>query len=400
MSLDLTKVASQVGAMVARLKAGSQERQQRLRHALDTLHNQATDLERLTRKIDASKTTWLVAGLVDGLDRHCQALPVPAEFTVMATDGSHIAVDRHRPTRCYLINIGSVILHYGSNPGAVLGSLPHLYAGDEDLVITPPGVKGRQQPVDGALLGIKRGVDECQRLVELAAELPPNSSSLALLDGSLILWGLAGQAYPEFVTEALLDKGFLRCLEDMRKLNRDRQLALASYISLPGSTDVANVLRVALCPHEVVDSDRDCLTCQSRECDAVAGVQDRELFLNLLEPGERSALFISPSKIQKRYGAHLIYFFYLRVGDETARVEIPRWVATDERLLNLTHTLVLDQCRRGQEYPVALSEAHEKAVVTGADRENFWQLVESSLVEERLPTLGSAKSQSKRTRWI
>ncbi|GAG47308.1 unnamed protein product, partial [marine sediment metagenome] len=81
-------------------------------------------------------------------------------------------------------------------------------------------------------------------------------------------------------------------------------------------------------------------------------------------------------------------------------VEIPRWVATDEGLLDLVHTLVLDQCRRGQGYPVALSEAHEKAVVTGADREQFWQLVELSLVEEHLPTRTSAKSQSKRTRWI
>jgi NurA-like 5'-3' nuclease len=97
---------------------------------------------------------------------------------------------------------------------------------------------------------------------------------------------------------------------------------------------------------------------------------------------------------------HQVYFFYLRLDDEIARVEIPRWVATDENLLNLVHTLVLDQCQRGQGYPVALSEAHEQAVVTGADRENFWQLVESSLVEEHLPSLTSAKSQSKRMRWV
>ena len=96
----------------------------------------------------------------------------------------------------------------------------------------------------------------------------------------------------------------------------------------------------------------------------------------------------------------MIYFFYLRVDDEIARVELPKWVANDESRLSLAHALVLDQCLRGHGYPVALSEAHEKAVVTGADRENFWQLVESSLVEERLPTLGSAKSQSKRTRWV
>jgi NurA-like 5'-3' nuclease len=88
------------------------------------------------------------------------------------------------------------------------------------------------------------------------------------------------------------------------------------------------------------------------------------------------------------------------VDDEIARVEVPQWVAMDENLLNLTHALVLDQCRRGQGYPVALSEAHEQAVVTTADKENFWQLVDSSLMEERLPTLTSAKSRSKRTRWV
>jgi NurA-like 5'-3' nuclease len=133
----------------------------------------------------------------------------------------------------------------------------------------------------------------------------------------------------------------------------------------------------------------------------VAGVQDRELFINLLGQGERSALFISQSSIvQKRYGEHQVYFFYLRVDDEIARVEIPRWVATDESLLNLAHALVLDQCRRGHGYPVALTEAHEKAVVTTTDREQFWQLVESLMVEEKMPTPTSAKSQSKRTRWI
>ena len=133
----------------------------------------------------------------------------------------------------------------------------------------------------------------------------------------------------------------------------------------------------------------------------VAGLQDGELFSNLLGQGERSALFASQSFIvSKRYGEHGVYFFYLRLDDEIARVEIPQWVARDESLLNLAHSLVLDQCQRGQGYPVALSEAHEQAVVTGADRENFWQLVESSLVEEHLPSPSSAKSQSKRTRWI
>ncbi len=383
--------------MIASLKAGVEGRKACLERALNTLYHPGCDLSDLARKIAASKTTWLVAGLVDGLDRHYQAPPAPTEFTVIATDGSHIDVDRHKSTRCYLINIGSIVLNYGASPDAVLDSSPRLYCEDEDLVIAPTSATGREQPIEGNLLGIKRTVEECRRLAELAAEVPPSSPTLAMLDGSLIMWGL--EAYPEFVTEALLKEGFLRHIDGMMKLG-NKQLALASYISFPRSTDVVNALRVALCPHEPADCDRYCPANQKRDCDVVAGVRDRELFSNVLEPGERSALFISPSKIQKQYGVHQVYFFYLRIDDEVARVEIPGWVATDEQRLNLVHALILDQCQRGHGYPVALSEAHEKAVITGADREEFWELVELSLVEEHLPSLGSAKSLSKRTRWV
>jgi GNAT superfamily N-acetyltransferase len=401
MSLDLTKVAAQVGSMVARLKAGGEDRQKRLRNALSVLNDKSLDLDKLGKKIEASKTTWLVAGLVDGLSPHYESPPLHPDFSVIATDGSNIDVDRHRSTRCYLINIGSVVLRYGGQPEALLESSPALYFGDEDLVIAPDGAKGREQPIEGVLLGIKRAVDECRELARLAAELPRESPALALLDGSLILWGLAGQTYPDFVTEALLNKGFLRCLDEMRRLNKDRRLALASYISFPRSTDVVNALRVALCPHEIIDTDRLCKECQTRDCDKVDGVRDRDLFADVLANGERSALFTSRSKIVKdHYGGHWVYFFYIRVDDEIARIELPQWVARDENLLNLTHALVLDQCRRGQGYPVALSEAHEQAVVTAADRESFWHLVEASMADEQMPSPTSAKSFSKRTRWV
>ena len=397
MALDLSKIVDQITSMVASLKSHRDERQQQLNHAVDILHSQSNNLERLEKKIEASKLTWLVAHLVEPIDRHYRPQPLPQEFTIIATDGSHIDVDRHQPTHCYLINIGGVVLHYGPRPDAMLDSVPHLYAGDEELVITSPGMQGREQPIEGTLLGIKRSVEECKRLAELAAELPAGSKAVGLIDGSLILWNL--EAYPDFVSDILLEKGFLTYLEQIRQLNEAREIPVASYISYPRSSDVVNALRVALCPRETVDSDK-CFECKTRECDFVAGVRDRELFTALLTPGERSALFISPSKIQKRYGINLVNFFYLRLEDEIARIEIPQWVARDEKRLNLVHTLVLDQCKRGQGYPVALGEAHEKAVITGADRDNFWQMVESSLIAEHLPTLGSAKSRNKKTRWV
>jgi hypothetical protein len=396
-SLDLSKIIEQVTNMVAGLKSHRDERQQQLNHAVDILHSQSNNLERLEKKIEASKLTWLVAHLMEPIDRHYAPQPLPDEFTVIATDGSHIDVDRHQPTHCYLINIGGVVLHYGPRPDAMLDSVPHLYASDEELVITSPEMQGREQPIEGALLGIKRSVEECKRLAELAADLPVSSKAVGLIDGSLIMWSL--EAYPDFVSDIMLEKGFLTYLEQIRKLNEEREIPVASYISYPRSSDVVNALKVALCPRETVDSDK-CSECKTRECDFVAGVRDRELFTALLTSGERSALFISPSKIQKRYGKNLVHFFYLKLDEEIARVEIPQWVAQDEKRLNLVHTLVLDQCQRGQGYPVALGEAHEKAVITGADREIFWQMVESSLIAEHLPTLGSAKSQSKKTRWV
>ncbi len=398
MSLDLTKTAAQVIAMVAGLKNRRAEQADHLRYALKTMGSPPVDLDALKKKIKNGKTRWPLMTIVDGLhEKH--PLPLcPPDFTVIATDGSHIDVDRHHSTHCLLLNIGSVVLTYGTKPDAQLTSLPHLYSDDKDMVITEPG--GGQEPtVEGNILDAKRSVEECSKLAELAAALPEKSTALALLDGTLILRGL--DEYPDFVTYVLLHEGLLKHLDRIRDLNYNRHIALASYISFPGSTYVLNVLRVAVCPHDVPDCDKFCPPGKERDCDGLAGVCDRDIFMNLLEDGERSALFISPSKIvEKHYGDHKVYFFYLRIDDEIARIEIPRWVALDKDLLELTHSLVYDQCQRGHGYPVALSESHEQAVVTGADRENFWELVESTLTEEHMNNASSAKSASKRTKWV
>jgi hypothetical protein len=397
-SLDLTNVAAQVISMIAGLKNRRAEQEDHLRYALKTIKNPPIDLAALKKKIKAGKTTWLVAGIAEGLNEKHPLPPCPPDFTVMATDGSHIDVDRHQSTRCYLINIGSVALTYGTKPEAKLTNSPRLYSDEADMVITEPG-GGREQMIEGNILGAKRSVEECARLAEMAAALPEKSAALALLDGTLILWGLS--EYPNFVTDVLLHEGILKHLDAIKNLNANRRMALASYISFPRSTDVLNVLRIAVCPNAVPDCDAQCPPGKKRDCDGLAGVRDRDLFTHLLADGERSALYISPSKIVKEhYGGHAVYFFYLRNEDEIARIEVPKWVAEDNVLLELTHRLIYDQCRRGHGYPVALSEAHEQAVVTGADRENFWELVESTLIESHLDNASSRKSATKKSRWI
>ena len=400
MSLDLAQVVAQIEDLAASSKAREGERRARLDFALKTLQSPAAELNQLTKKTETSKATWLVAGLRDRIDLCQPASPCPENCVVLASDGSHIDVDRHHSAHCFLINIGIAQLQYGQNPDAWLSTLPLLYFKDEDVAIWSSD--GRQVPIEGQLLGVKRSVEECRLLAERASEVEAELPVVALLDGSLILWALVGQAYPDFVIRELLVDGLLKYLDVVRELSRNRQLAVASYISFPRSADVVNALRLAICPHQPVDCDHYCSgRFEGRECDAVGGLLDRDLFGRLLAPGERSAIFSSRSSVvEKHYGIHQVNFFYIKLVGEVARVEIPLWVAEDKELVGLVHSTVLDQCRRGLGYPVALSEAHEKAVVTGADREQFWALMEQSLAEGKIWLESSAKQQSKRTRWV
>ena len=400
MSLDLHKTAAQIQGMAGRLKERQGDQRARLEKALRHLHSAgATQLEQRRRE---GKYTWLVAGLDGALAGRHHPPALPDDYVVLAVDGSHIDVDRHSPARCYLINIGRVLLQYGSRPNARLESEPRLYAEDAELLLED-AQSVRDQPLDGALLGIKRSVEEVDALADLATQAPPELPVVALLDGSLILWGLTGQAYPEFVRQALLEEGLLPALDALRGLARERTLALSAYVSLPRSTDVVNALRLVECPYPTVNCDQYCrgLPTGQRPCDAVAtGLTDRDLFSQVLEPGQRSDVFRSTSSIVDRYGEHTTNFFYLSVGQELARVEVPAWVATDEKLLGLAHAALLAQCHKGHGYPVALSEAHEQAVVTGPDREHFRLLMEQALEERRLPAFISEKARSKRTRWV
>jgi len=49
---------------------------------------------------------------------------------------------------------------------------------------------------------------------------------------------------------------------------------------------------------------------------------------------------------------------------------------------------------------VAISEAHEQAVITGQDRQLFKQMVEETLQSRGLPTFTSEKERSKQRPWV
>ena len=66
--------------------------------------------------------------------------------------------------------------------------------------------------------------------------------------------------------------------------------------------------------------------------------------------------------------------------------KVPDWLADDPELPALSHAMLVQQCQLGFGYPVAVSEAHEQAVITGHDREEFRRLTLMLLEQRGLPT--------------
>ena len=402
MALDLTRTAMQIDDMATALRASHADKAATIRNALSAAQSFDPTLYIGKREQPGTDLNWIVPEISERLDSSFAPPPLPDDFCVVGVDGSHIDVSRHIPAHCYLINIGGMSLRYGSDPDAQVFNTPSLYAGEDELVIRDRFAPYREETISGALLDAKRAVEELRGLVGSLRELPSEIPALGLMDGSLIMFGM--HRHPDFVVRELVDEGYVSILDEIQRLASERTTAIASYISLPRSREVVNALRVSVCPYPVVNCDIECGTVRrgERPCDEeVDGVLDRELFARILRHGERSAVFESNAPIVKNhYGRHGVSFFFVRTEEEVGRVEVPDWVAADEALLGLVHSLVVEQCRLGPGYPVALKEAHEQAVVTGADRQYFVELVADALEQQGLPAYSSEKNISKMRRWI
>ena len=403
MSLDLGVTLQQVEALAQRMQGREDDYTGRLAAVLQAMTG--ADASALKSKVESSRgRPFLCAGIVDGIAGRHNAQDIPSEFCVASADGSHMDVDRHMPVRCYLINVGGCLLTYGSEPDARFLNRPRLYSEEDELYLSNTTDGSRESvSVEGQLVGLKRAAEEVVGLLELVEMAPPDMPVLALLDGSLVMWGLEGRGHPPFVREEIVEKGLVPALDRLREVAVRRTLAVAAYTSLPQSREVVNALRLYLCSKDDADCRQLCSSHQSAvtPCDAVNGLLDRHVFEKLLEPGQRSDVFYSNSSISRDfYGPHWVHFYYLNTGNEIARIEVPQWVAQNERSLELSHALILDQCRRGLGYPATIAEAHEQAVLTGSDRDAFKQLLEEALTRSRVPVYTSEKNRSKRMRWL
>ena len=407
MALDFGQTARQMMSAMGDLSATARSRRQRFADTLDRASAITPD-EAVQRTATAGSRPFIVAhtgpeGLLDSIPSPSP----PRDWMAISVDGSHIDVDRHLPLRCYLINLGGCVLTYGANPDCQFFSEPTLATGDGDLYLRPDDGSNAETPISGALLGALRTVQEVERLADAVEAVPPTMPVLALLDGTLAFWDIQRGNYPRYVVETLVNGRLRAALARLREASRgQRPVALAAYTSRPQTTEVAGAVRACLCVSNPTECTRRCSARRSdlAQCDGAAGFDDRELFDALLEPGHRSPLYqtgrrASHFALDLAVGTEWSRFYYVNSGTEVARVEVPDWVAEDPDLLAMGHAMLAKQCELGLGYPVVISEAHEQAVVSGRDREEFRKLALMLMEQNGLPTPESAKTLSKRLPW-
>ncbi|MCL5291601.1 MAG: DNA double-strand break repair nuclease NurA [Actinobacteria bacterium] len=401
--LNLSKLYPQI----ANLGSYRGSRKNELGHKLALARQRLTSSNEadLRTKAESAMTSWLVALPTD--ERPSTIHPKPeffGDYVVVATDGSQIAPTRDATGPLHLVNVGAATIAYGANASAKLESEPHLAFEDADMFV-PFG--GEEREVNGQVLAAKRDLMEYGALRKRIAKL---SSKLAigLVDGTLILW------HVELRADKLKGLGTAdlkwQVFQEMFSLFAEAKRAgvpVAGYISASGSTDVVNLLKIGVCAKNEIDCDKQCsaIPRSRRECAIIDGLTDVTLFRSILQVGERSAVFESfsskASYILEAYPEEdRVCFFYLNVGSEVARVEIPRWIAEDPKLKDQVHTLLFDQAVKGRGYPVSLAEAHEQAVVKGPDRDNFERLIEMALVKQGVRFEDSRKSLLKRRGFV
>jgi hypothetical protein len=387
--LDLSRLRDQLDdfqAYEASLRDRRAEQRRRARAALGACAEQWADVQ---AAVEAAEPRRLVAAMQERPDAVTAAPERPTPVTVVATDGSQIYPDRHVDPMFFLLNVSRVGFQYGTREAPLLETTPRLRF-EDDLSEHVDEMLGA---LTTELVSALRDEMELEHLLEAARTAAVDGRPLvALADGTLIRWMIRGMN-----NEAAEERLIARYTEHLQSFQREGR-PLASYVSMPATTEVVNLLRFVVGELDVPGPEGVNV---SPEAPPLDGLLDRHVFDAVLGPGERSATFGSTSHIQRAYpeGTEVCYF-YLHVpgtggGGEVGRVEVPRWVADEDALLDRIHATILRECEKGEGYPLALSEAHERAVIRGSERDAFFQLMERRLRRAGLSPTDSRKRRSK-----
>jgi hypothetical protein len=362
MSIDFQQVQSQIKRFGEAAYLREQLLQVERDKARAILQSWATDFERLRWKVEQAQVydpnLRCALPVSEAMNRSFPQPTLQPGTTLLAADGSQIAYDRHAEVSYCLINVGAIKMRTGSPEPPALRVESKLFY--EDELYTETGVMSE------AALALARDVAERTLLATLAAGEP--APVVSFTDGPMELWG-AKDADSSAEYREKMDL-YLGALDKLCQTGA----VTAGYVDKPAASMVVRLLEIMLTPEDELP--------EIKNRRPLRGLSDRELYREILEPGERSAVFAIQSKSAVLYKEQLaLHFFYLNVGRAgrpwLARVETPAWVALDPLKLDALHAALVSQCRvlGSRAYPYLLHRAHEAAVVTYEEKEHVTQMI-------------------------
>jgi hypothetical protein len=391
MTLDFLQVSQQVQQLGENAVQHQLDLKTRLVESRQLLETRAQDIVSLQQKVrevvrNNDPTLRCAIPVKEALDAHFPLPSLPEQMTLIAVDGSQIFADRHAEVEYCLVNTGAIWMRYGSSDAPVTSIQSQLIFGES------------LEGMSDDRLSLQRDMAERESLLELASQA--QAPLITLTDGPLEIWTTTleeGRVVGEF--KKSLER-YLEVLGNLRELNA----TTAGYVDKPGADLVVRLLEVAQAKEEDLAG--------MRTYRPFKGVTDHELFRDILQPGERSAIFGIQSRSSKPYQGELaLHFFYLNVGrvghPYLARVEIPGWVVEDNSMLDDLQAVLVSQCGMigARRYPYLLHRAHETAVVSQDDKEQVTNMIVNELRKHGLEVAGQSAKQynkdvsGKRTRY-
>lgn len=320
------------------------------------------------------------------LDERHQPAEAPVDASLIGVDGSQIYPDRHGMAIYYLVNTGAIILRQGSGEAPLTRTQPTIFYRKDDIY------DDDREMVNNQAVNAAR---EMAEMTELAQQTVSERKYwggdldrliVALSDGPLLVWMGEKESKAEEKERIDAHVNALRTI----------QSAGGAPVGYVDRSHLASVLRML----DVAELEMREIKKERLRDHRYQGLTDRFLFADLA-PNERSAIFSSTAQVNRRQlkdAGQEIHFFYLNVAgkpgaDEAhiARIDVPAWVSGQPALLDQVQHAIYRDCG-GAGYPYVLARAHELAVVTHRERQDFEHMLMIALLRRGLLPESSQKA--------
>lgn len=369
MTVDLQSITEQIRGFGDQIRKREKERQNRIQTALDLFQKYSDDIPFLQKRVEqiiaANRGTRCAKPDCHALNSKfiCQH-DENNKFTVLASDGSQILPDRHRRVEFDMINISVIKLDKNRRITKPVKISKLLLP---DISLSP------DERITEDIISLERNTKERQLLCEIGCTETPQV--IALSDGPLEL-------FREPQEERLHQTLFKQYAEALKTFT-DMGGIFAGYVDRPKADLMIRLLELASLEEADIK--------KASQLRPLYGVTDTDLFMTILQPGERSGVFLLESNSANHFKTIderlALSFFYINIGTNSqgnqtlVRVEIPAVISNQSCLMDKLHQTIIEQCKKmgSRPYPYLLHRAHEEALVTFQESTYIEDLLVSSL---------------------